>query len=158
MTIELSLRRRAAQSRCLSILWLGLAVVILIGTYISIPAIAGKTLAVVNANLKVNGEGITSPIEDPAFYCATGMLIFGLAAVSFACILLGRGAMYELESAARLSGLADTLCVVDGNWDNLEKAAALLVPRGRYFTVPGILSKKDYAPFVEVLKLMRGGA
>lgn len=158
MTIEHSLRRRATQSRCLSILWLGLAVVILIGTYISIPAIAGKTLAAVNANLKLDGGGITSALVDPAFYCAMGMLVFGLFAVSCACILLGRGAMYELESAARLSGLADTLCVVDSNWDNLEKASALLVPRGRYFTVPGVLSKKDYAPVVEILKLLRGGA
>jgi len=157
MTIEQALRRRATRSRYLALLWLSLAVVILVGTYISIPFIAGKTLASVNASLLTNSTGTTSPMEGRAFYCAVGMLVFGLSAISYACFLLGRSAFLEVEEAVRSNGLADALCLADGNLETLDKAANLLVPKGKYFAIPDILSQKDKESFVEILKLLRKG-
>jgi hypothetical protein len=127
----------------------------LIGTYLSIPSIAGKALSSINANLNANSNGGALPSDGQAFYCAMGMLVFGLSAISFACLLLGRSAFIELEMAARMNGLADALCLADGSLENFEKATKLLVPKGKYLTVPGIPSQKDGAAFVEILKLLR---
>jgi len=157
MTIELSLRRRATQSRYLALLWLGLAVVILVGTYISIPFIAGRALVSVSTSLHTNTIGTTSTMEGQAYYCAMGMLAFGLSAISFACFLLGRGALYELEMAARLNGLADALCIANGNLETLEKAVNLLVPTGKCVTISEVLSRKDKESFAEMLKLLHKG-
>jgi hypothetical protein len=157
MTIELSLRRRATQSRCLALLWLSLAIIILVGTYISIPSIASKALVSVSASLHTNISGPTSPVEMQAFYCAMGMIVFGLSAIAFACFLLGRSAFIELEVAARSNGLADALCISDGSLESLEKAANLLVPKGKYFAIPDILSRKDRESFIEIVKLLRKG-
>jgi hypothetical protein len=44
MTLEFSLRRRAVRSRYMAILWLLLATLILVGTYISLPLIASRTI------------------------------------------------------------------------------------------------------------------
>jgi len=157
MTIELSLRRRATQSRYLALLWLSLTIIILIGTYISIPLIAGNALLSVSATLNANSSGTTSPSEGQVFYCAMGMLVFGLSAIAFARFLLGRTAFIELEAAARSNGLADALCIADGNLEAFEKAANLLVPKGKYFSIPGVLSRKDREAFVEILKFLRKG-
>jgi hypothetical protein len=157
MTIEHSLRRRATQSRYLALLWLSLAIVILVGTYISIPFIAGKTLVSVSASLSLNGSGTTSTLEGQVFYCAMGLLVFGLSAISFACFLLGRSAFFELEVAARSNGLADALCIAGGNLETLEKAANILVPKGKYMAIPDVLSRKDRESFVEILKLLHKG-
>jgi hypothetical protein len=157
MTIELSLRRRATNARYLAMFWLSLAIVILVGTYISIPFIASQALASVSAFLHTNSNGTTSPTEEQAFFCAVGMLIFGLSAISFACFLLGRIAFIELEIAARANGLADALCISASNMETLEKAANVLVPKGKYFSISDGLSQKDREAFVEILKLLRKG-
>jgi hypothetical protein len=157
MTIELSLRRRATQSRCLAILWLSLAIVILVGTYISIPSIASQALLSFSASLNTNSSGTTSPVEGQAFYCAMGMLVFGLSAISFACFLLGRSAFIELEVAARSNSLADALCIADGNLEAFEKAVNLFVLKDKCFAVSDVFSRKGRESFVEILKLLRKG-
>jgi len=158
MTIEFSLRRRATQSRCLAALWLSLATAILVGTYVSIPAIAGKALVSVTASMHANTSGPTPTVDMRAFYCAMGMLVFGLSAISYACFLLGRSAFIELEVAARSSGLADALCIADGNVETLEKAVKLLVPTEHYFAVSDVLSRKAGESLIEIVKLLRKGA
>lgn len=157
MTIEFSLRRRATQARCLAFLWVSLTVVILIGTYFTIPFVATKALISVGACLHSNSSAVTSPVEGPTLYCAMGMLVFGLSAIAFACILLGRSALIELELAARSNGLADALCITDGNFEALEKTANILVPKEKYFVASGLISRKDRESFIEILKLLRKG-
>lgn len=157
MTIELSLRRRATQSRCLALLWLSLAIIILVGTYISIPSIASKALVSVSVSMHTNSSGPTSNMEMHTFYFALVMIVFGLSAIAFACFLLGRSAFIELEVAARSNGLADALCVSDCSLESLEKAANILVPKGNYCAIPDILSKKDRESFIEFVKLLRKG-
>lgn len=155
MTIEHSLRQRATQSRYLALLWLSLAIVILVGTYISIPVIAGNALVSVSTSLLANNSEITAPMERRVFYCAIGMLVFGLSAISFVCFLLGRNAFLELEAAERLNGLADALCIADGSLESFKKAADLFVPKSKYFAIPDALSQKDRDAFVEILKVLR---
>ena len=155
MTIELSLRRCATRSHYLAILWLSLAIILLVGAYISIPSIAGRTLVSINESLHTNGTGITTPIENQTFYYASGIIVLGLAVISFACFLLGRSAFFEFEMAARSNGLADALCITDGNMDVFEKAVTLLVPKGKYADISDVLSQKDRESFVEILKLLR---
>jgi len=53
----------------------------------------------------------------------------GAAAIGFACYLLSRSALIELGTAARLSGLADALCISGDEIKQFEKAAAVLVPK-----------------------------
>jgi hypothetical protein len=155
MTIQLSLRRRAKLSRFLAILWLSLAIIILVGTYISIPSVASKAIASVRGSLLSNGVETTLLIEMQAFYCAMGMLVLGLSAIAFSCFLLGRSAFIELASAASLNGLADALCISDGSFESLEKAAKILVPREKSFTTPDVLSRKDTETLIELIKLLR---
>jgi len=157
MTIELSLRRRARQSRYLAILWLSLTIVILVGTYISIPFISSNALLAVGASLSTNSSGTTLQMEGHTFYFAIVMIAFGLSAIAFACFLLCRTAFIELESAARSNGLADALCIADNNFEALEKAASLLVPKGKYLAFPDVLSRQERAAFVEILKILRKG-
>lgn len=157
MTIELSLRRRATQSRCLALLWLSLAVIILVGTYLSIPFIASRAFLAVSASAPSNSIATTSPLDGQAFYWAMGMLLFGLFAISLSCYLLGRSALIELESAARLNGLADALCIAGANLETLEKASTLLVPRGRYSRSSDVLSRKEKESVIEIVKLLRKG-
>ena len=161
MTIEFSLRRRASRSRYMATLWLGLAVAMLIGTYISLPIIANNTLSAVrNMEAQPPGPKTTSqpPLESNATRIevyAVSVLALGLLAVCFACFLLGRSAFVEIELAARLDGFADALCIAGENFDQLERAANLLVPGNKYLSVPEIFSPKDLKPMLEVLKEVR---
>ena len=141
MTLELSLRRKAAKARMFAILWLSLAVGILVGTYISLPSAAGRTINAINtitenstAPDSVNSsEGANSDkkpyISLPVFALTT--LILGVFAISFACYLLGKVAFIEIESAERLRGIADALCIAGNNFEQLEKATDLLVPKNQ---------------------------
>ena len=165
MTIEFSLRRRARQARCLAILWLSLASTILVATYITLPVIADKTLGSISKiELQATGtkSSTTSHDTDPntfthvQFY-ALGTLALGLFAISFACFLLGRSAFIEIELAARFSGFADALCIAGDNFEQLEKAANILMPSTKYLSVPEIFSTNDLKSLVEILKQIRPG-
>jgi len=163
MTIEHSLRRRATQARCLSILWLSLAVAILIGTYASLPSVAAKTAICVSqlkeSSLAPTGRPEVVPAETGRILQANvfsfGTLLLGLSAVSFACFLLGRSAYVEIEIAARCIGLADALCIAGDDFERLQKAVDLFVPKAKYFSTPEMFSPKDRESFVEILKLLR---
>lgn len=161
MTIEFSLRRRAARSRYMATLWLALATAILIGTYISLPIIANNTIiAVKSLEAQPSGAKATSqpPLENNAIRLevyAVSLLALGLLAVCSACYLLGRSALVEIELAARFNGFADALCIAGENFDQLEKAANLLVPRSKYLSVPKVFSPKDLKPILDVLNEVR---
>jgi beta-lactamase regulating signal transducer with metallopeptidase domain len=161
MTIEFSLRRRAARSRYMATLWLALATAILIGTYISLPIIANDTLNAAKS-LEAQPSGakntLQPPVENNAIRIevyAVSVLALGLLAICFACFLLGRSAFVEIELAARFNGFADALCIAGENFEQLEKAANLLVPKTKFLSVPRIFSPKDVKPILEVLKELR---
>jgi len=163
MTIEYSLRRRATQSRWLAIGWLSLAIVILMGTYISLPTVASRTLIFAgqietpvsdktNAAVTSKAEGGT--LVHVRLYAVT-IVALGLAIVAFACFLLGRTAFIEIEMAARLNGLADALCIAGDNFERLEKAALVLVPQPGYLSIPEFFSANTRESFLEVVKALR---
>src|SRR5438045_2657808 len=115
MTVEHSIRRRAAQARLFAALWLSVAVLVLVGTYVSLPFVAGKTLDAITkiegdaaGFNNVNKEG--SAAEKKSFLTlhlfALTTLVLGVAAVSVASFLLGRAAFMEMESAERLRAIA----------------------------------------------------
>jgi hypothetical protein len=161
MTIEFSLRRRAARSRYMATVWLALATAILIGTYISLPIIANNTLGAVRTlEAQPSGAKSTSqpPIEGNALRTevyVVSVLALGLLAVCFACFLLGRSALVEIELAARFNGFADALCIAGENLDQLEKATSLLVPRTKFLSTSRIFSPKDVKPIIELLNEVR---
>jgi hypothetical protein len=159
MTIEFSLRRRANQSRWIAIAWLSLATIILIGSYVSLPIIAGKTLISINQieSSSVIVDGASADVEKASFIhlhiFALIILILCLAVISFASYLLARTAFIELDSAARFSGLADAICIAGDDFDRLEIAATLFVPRTKSFPE---ISEKSLKAFLETVKNTRG--
>lgn len=156
MTIELSLRRRATQSRCLATLWLSLSVIILVGTYISLPLVADKTLSsVIQIEDKTLATSSSETVHAHVQFFAIATLFFGFLAISFACFLLGRSAFIEIELAARFSGLADALCIAGNDFDQLEKVANILVPKAKHFSVPDIFSTKLLSSLTDFIKEAR---
>ncbi|MCX5632835.1 MAG: hypothetical protein NTW93_04050 [Phycisphaerae bacterium] len=156
MTIEFSLRRRATRSRYLAALWLSLSVIILIGTYISLPLVVNKTLSSI---IQIEGQtsGINSSVTVDAHvqFLAIATLVLGLFAISFACFLLSRSAFVEIELAARFNGLADALCIAGNDFGQLEKVANLLMPKAKYLSVPEIFSTKTLSSVANVIKEAR---
>ena len=155
MTLEFSLRRRARQSRLFSALWLGVAISILTGAFFSIPSIANKVFLSVSIFQRASDGSPAPPLESYSFYFAIGIIILGLIAILYACFLLGRNAFFELELAARSNGLADALCISNGAIETFEKAAALLIPKGRFLDGPELFSRKDKESLIEIVKLLR---
>ena len=158
MTIEFSLRRRARQARCFAIVWLGLAIIILIGSYISFPSIASETLlSVSQIEGSSESDGTVLMTGKAMFFqlhtFALIILILCLSVISFASYLLARTAFIELETAARFIGLADALCIAGDDFEQLEKAATLLVPRSKYFPEA---TEKHLTKFLEIVKSVRG--
>ena len=146
----------------MAILWLSLATIILIGTYVSLPAIANSTIRMISS-IEPQSSGIKpSPTQPTAeskaphieLY-AIGVLALGVLAICFACFLLGRTAFVDIELAARFGGLADALCISGENLDQLEKAASFLVPGTKYLSVPEIFSTKDLGSALEILKELK---
>lgn len=157
MTIEHSLRRRAAKARLFAALWLNIAVIVLVGTYLSLPAIAGQTLAVlseIEGPSASDGRGPlsgNSPFANP--YVLTLITItLGVVAISCASFLLGRYALTELESAGRLGGIADALCVSGDQFGQFEKAAAVFVPKSHSASK---LTADDLKEIAELAKKIR---
>jgi hypothetical protein len=155
MTIEYSLRRRARRARYMASLWLGLATIILVGTYISLPMIATQT---VRTFMSIEQTQVQTAMERKpnAELYAVGVVALALLAVSFAGFLLGRSAFVEIELAARFGGLADALCISGEDFERLEKAANVLVPGTKYLSVPEIFSTKDLGSLVDILKELKG--
>lgn len=157
MTIEFSLRRRAIQARCLAIVWLSVAILILIGTYISLPFMANKTLNLIvqieRENLLTNAGTATS---GHLFIFASLSLAFELVLVLFGCFLLSRSAFIEIELAARFIGLADAICIAGDDLDNLAKTVDLLVPKPKYLSIPEIVSLTDVKAIADIVKPSRG--
>lgn len=158
MTIEFSLRRRANQSRWAATFWLSLAVIILISSYVSLPIIAGKALNSINQieSASAIADSATAGVEKSSFIhlhiFALIILVLCLAVISFASYLLARTAFIELESAARFSGLADAICIAGDDFERLEIAATLFVPRTKFFPET---SKKNLKAFLETVKSTR---
>jgi len=158
MTIEFSLRRRATQARCFAVMWLSLAVIILVGSYVSFPSIATKTLQSVIQIEGSTGNDVNTLVADRAIFSqlhifALIILFLCLSVVSFAGYLLARTAFIELEVAARLIGLADAFCIAGEDFEKLEKAVPLLVPRSKYCPE---LSEKNLKKLIELVKNVRG--
>src|SRR5271166_946820 len=162
MTLEFSLRRRAQRARYMAVFWLALATLILVGTYISLPFIANHTFSAIHTmemESSASKTGITQTTVDARgphieLY-AIGVLALSLLAVCFACFLLGRTAFVEIELAARFAAFADALCLAGENFDQLEKAANLLMPGTKYLSVPEIFSTKDLDSLAEIVKALR---
>lgn len=135
--------------------WLGLATVILVTTFASLPVVTQKTLSSMERDGSVEAKNVEAkPLSHPQLYTVV-VLALGLIAISFACFLLGRAAFVETELAARFSGFADALCVAGDNFDHLEKAANILMPEAKYLSVPDIFSAKDLQSLVEILKELK---
>ncbi len=164
MTIELSLRRRAAQARYFAAIWLLLATSILVGVYFSLPSIADRTLHALSraelgipdakGNIGTTAQDLKASSSSQLYGVVALALAFG--GVAFACFLLGRAAFVEMELAARFGGLADSLCIAGEDFDRLEKTASLLMPSTKYLSVPEMFSTKDFQPVVEILKQIQG--
>jgi hypothetical protein len=160
MTIEFSLRLRAKRARYMAVFWLTLATLILVGTYISLPLVANKTLSAVHTDAESSGSDTptthSADVRTPRVELYTiGVLALSLLAVCFACFLLGRAAFVEVELAARFAAFADALCLAGENFDQLEKAANLLLPGTKYLSVPEIFSTKDLDSLTDFLKALR---
>jgi hypothetical protein len=153
MTLELSLRRRATHARFLAILWLSISIGVLIGAYASLPFIAQKTLSIAGSVDPSMQMANISHLHVPIFAITT--LLMGFSVISIACYLLGRSAFVEIELAARFSGLADALCVAGSDLAQFEKAAAVLVPKGKFLSAPFLRSTKDLKSMAELLKQIR---
>jgi len=153
MTIEYSLRRRAIHARRLAAVWMGIAVIILISTYASLPFIINKALIIIRT---VEGQ---DPIDNGAAdihmqYFILSIATIELMAVAFACYLLGRSAIIEIELSVRFNGLADALCLSGNNWEQFEKATLLMVPKTKHLTSKDF-SPKDYKWLIDILKSAR---
>jgi hypothetical protein len=143
----------------MAVVWLALAILILVGTYISLPRIAQTSLGVVHTI----EEGSPRSTEQPRVSIqqshseiySIGVLTLALLAVLFACFLLGRTAFVEIELAARFAGLADALSVAGESLEKLEKAANILVPGSKYLSVPEIFSTKDLGSLLNAVKELR---
>jgi hypothetical protein len=85
---------------------------------------------------------------------ALGVVTLALLAICLA-FLLGRTAFVEIELPARFGGFADALCIAGDNFEQLEKAANLLMPETKYLSVPEVFSIKDLGSVLEVLKQLR---
>jgi hypothetical protein len=140
----------------LAALWLSLSVIILVGTYISLPLVVNKTLSSI---IQIEGRSSETnsgvPVDAHAQFLAIATLFLAVLAISFACFLLGRSAFVEIELAARFNGLADALCIAGNDFGQLEKAANLLVPKAKYLSVPEIFSAKDLSSLLDFIKEAR---
>jgi hypothetical protein len=155
MTIEFSLRRRANQSRYLAVLFVTVAVLILVGTYISLPLIVSRSLGSVAATINTNGNTTASISGGLALYCGLGIILFGVTGIAFACYLLARSAFAELELSARATSIADALCISGGSFESLEKAINVLLPSGGQIGSARVLSSNDMESIIELVKLLR---
>ncbi len=164
MTIELSLRRRSTQARVFAIVWLTIAAALLVGTYVSLPFVAGKTLDSVEqierrGVANAPSPGVGAPVETnksttlQAFALTT--LVLGVLAASLAGYLVGKAGFMELERAGKLSGLADALCLAGNDFGQFEKAATILMLKSKFASGSSSISQDDIKSLLEVLRRLR---
>jgi hypothetical protein len=163
MTIEFSLRRRAARSRRLAVLWLALTAAILVGTYVSLPHLAIDLLTSItrieqpSSKSNIGSQDTAAVPKRPmvsAHVFTLTTLGFGVSAVAFACYLLSRSALIEVDAAARLNGLADAICVAANEIKNFERASTILVPKPEPRDV-SILSANDLKLIADTVKQLK---
>lgn len=153
MTIETSLRYRALWCRCLAVLWLAVITLILTCVYISLPTIVGAVLeylSLANKSLAASGS--------VAYNYQLMIIVITVAELALALsvsYIFARSAYVESETAARLTGIADALCIAGSDIDKFEKAAAILVPRSKILLSGGPMSKTDLKPLADIIKLLR---
>jgi hypothetical protein len=165
MTIELSLRHRARQSHYFAIALFALAFTLLVCAYFSLPSIACKTLNSINRLETANQQTPISNLKDtiPSAQISYASLqaltlttlVLGVSLVAFGCYLLGRAALREIESAERLRGIADAICICGDSLENLQKAVVLLVPKGQSNSGNENPSAIDLKLFADVLKMLK---
>jgi hypothetical protein len=98
-----------------------------------------------------DAKGIFTNVQ----FLAIVTLVLGLCAVSLACYFLGRAGCMEIELAARFGGLADALCLAGSDFDQLERAVLILVPKSKYLSATEVLSIKDLKIAADALKPLR---
>jgi len=163
MTIELSLRRRALQSRMTALILFGIVLLVLVKSYYSIPFLAVETLKATQEISIAGGESRPTTADKeqdaknhsggvPLF--SVGALALGVSTIAFCAYLLGKGGFIELESARRLDGLADALCLCGGDFSRLEKAAEIFVPVGKY-SAPENTAVDDLKALAEIVDKIR---
>jgi hypothetical protein len=127
------------------------------------PIIANSTLSAIHT-VEMESSGLRTSINAQSTadtkaphieLYSIGVLALSLIAVCFACFLLGRTAFVEIELAARFAAFADALCLAGENFDQLERAANLLLPGTKYLSVPEIFSTKDLNSVVDLMKELR---
>jgi len=166
MTIEYSLRRRATHARYFAIVLLCIAAVVLVATCFSLPAIAGKTLDYLQQFQGARAETGSADGRDQSLgpektsdwlqLFALTTLVLGVSSVSFACFLLGKTAIMEMQLAGRLYGIADALCIAGNDLGQLEKAVVFLVPKGQgSFLNSKVVSTEDTKALLEILRKLR---
>jgi hypothetical protein len=166
MTIEFSLRRRAIQAKRRGAIWLSLALIILLGTYTSLPFVTGVTLrstgefnqVAQNSDKAKEGDVRIGPSEMSFLngrFLAVISLTFGVTIISFAAYLLGRSALIEMESSTRFSGLADAICVAGDDLEQFERAASICVPKTKLFSGSKLFSSKDLQSVADMVKQLR---
>jgi len=153
ISIESSLRRRAAKNRYYGALWIISAILILAFVYFSLPLFLNRTLTkitLLNDALQQAGSKVLNvDILIIAFF------IIGLITAFAASYICFKSALIEIEMSARLTGLADALCVAGKDLDQFEKAASIFVPRTRYLLSGNGSPMKDLKPITELIKLFR---
>ena len=163
MTIEFSLRRRAARSRRLAVLWLVLTAAILVGTYVSLPHLATDLLTSItrieqpfsksDSGSKDTAAEPKRPMVSAHIFTLT-TLGFAVSAVAFACYLLSRSALIEVDAAARLNGLADAICIAADDIKKFEQACAVFVPK-REPRDASILAANDLKVIADTVKQLK---
>lgn len=164
MTLEFSLRRRAARSRWLAGIWITLAIAILAGTYMSLPLLTGRLVASVSqAEAASDGSGASPTgrmtglpkVVIPVHLFALIIIGLGLVVISIACYLLGRSALIEIDAATRFGGLADALCLAGNDLADFERAAAILVPKKTLLGGTKSTAFADLKSLSDVLKTLK---
>jgi hypothetical protein len=137
----------------MAVIWIGLSVLILIGTYISFPLIADITLKhIIQFEGLLSGTNLDMSISTNTYLYAIATLILEVFAIAFASFILGRSALIEIEIANRFYGLADALCIAGRDFGQLEKAIQLFVPKAKYISVPELISSKNISALLDIVK------
>lgn len=154
-TIEQSLRNRASKARYTAMFCIALAILILLGYYVSLPWFTAKILTVaIDFESQLLQVGFNDSTDTYVRLFSAFLLVFSVLIVLIAAFLLSRIAFIEMELTVRFNGLADALCISGKDFSQLEKAAALLAPKTKY--VSDVFSTKYVSSAVaECLKQIK---
>lgn len=169
MNIELSLRRRAARAQILAGIFFSLSLAVLVGTLIYSPSWSANgfraiTSAPVDERIarpvagtkelsRKEGDGSNSIGQAPIIT----VLILGFSLAVSSSWLLAKAALLKLDSASRMTTLADALCITGSNLDELEKAVAILGSAKSEASPASGVEGKDLETLVSIVSKLRGG-